>query len=1053
MFVRKVKDIVGRIGGSILLVVWVLSCDNLETEDVSINAATGHLEINATDAGAIDDAVDSAALNLVLNGGFDSGADSWWLSGIIPDSLTTSNGELCVGVPGGSVTPWSVMVGQGGVPLEEGVGYTFQFTARATEEVVVKALVGEPNGEYREFSTIHPSLRSTPQTFSQTFQMGASDYVPQVAFQIGAGDVDWTFCLDNVSVVPLAKEHIINGTFDEGMNPWWTDGYLADWDVASGAFCANVPSTEEPWQGLLGQNDIKIEAGTSYTISFFASGDPEEIRAVVQDPSDYSAIGMLTATAAEFGERYSATFTAAESVDDAQFMFQLGGADAPWHICIDDVSLVGGSAVPPYEPETGPRVRVNQVGYLPFASKRATLVTDSVEPLAYSLIDGAGQVVARGETDPFGIDPMSLLNVHTIDFSSWTTEGEGYTLVSDGESSYSFAIGTEGYEKLRYDSLSFFYTMRSGTTIDASIAGEGYGRPAGHAVSPQDGAVNQGDADVPCQPAEDSALYYGEPWTCDYTLNVVGGWYDAGDPGKYVVGGGITVFQLLNAFERGKSAPSSDLGALKDGSLRIPETANGIPDILDEVRYELEFFLKMIVPKGKPQEGMVHHKIHGNEWTQLPLLPHEDPTTRWLHRPSTAATLNVAAVAAQAARIFAPYDKAFAKTLLKAARTTWAAALANPAIYAPSADGDDGGGAYADSNVSDEFYWAAAELYLTTGEKTFLDYIESSPIHTADVFTPDGTIWFDTAGLARIDLATVPSALPDRDAVIESVIEGANGYLNDQRTAGFGQPYNPPSGVYPWGSNGQVLNNLMVLGAAYDLSGDDIFRQGALQGIDYILGRNPLNISYVTDFGTVFSHNMHSRWFAHQLDPSLPTPPKGTVSGGPNAQTWTWDPIANRLFGAQGCAPAFCYVDDIESYATNEFAINWNASLAWIASFIADQDTAESAPIGECEVSFQPLTKCSKKGTFSALLTLTNTADATVNDWSLSWSFFGDQTVRNALPAEVDQEGAMVTLTPKNKMKLKPGKSRAFIVTGNLGTMADPTPGTFFLNGDACTMK
>jgi endoglucanase len=432
------------------------------------------------------------------------------------------------------------------------------------------------------------------------------------------------------------------------------------------------------------------------------------------------------------------------------------------------------------------------------------------------------------------------------------------------------------------------------------------------------------------------------------------------------------------------------------------------------------------------------------------MVPHEDPTVRWLHRPSTAATLNLSAAAAQGARIFAPYDKAFAEQLLDAARSTFAAALAHPAVFAPQADGDDGGGAYADRDVSDEFYWAAAELYLTTGESEFLDFVMKSPHHTGDVFPLDGIIWFNVAGVARMDLAAVPSDLPDKNRVVASVLEGADRYLAHQADEGFGLPYAPTNGIYPWGSNSQVLNNLIVLGAAYDLSGDAAYRDGVLKGIDYILGRNALNISYVTDFGTVFSQNMHSRWFTHAIDASLPHPPSGTIAGGPNAEPNTWDPVANRLFGNTGCAPQFCYVDDIESYATNELAINWNVALAWVASFVADQDDAKTANAPECRVSYHTVSRCPYTGNFIALVKIRNTGDGAIRNYDLTWSYLGDQSVKRALSASVRQDGAMVTLTPKKRRPLKPGRTHTFVLHGDAGNLADPSPGTFFLNGKAC---
>ena len=178
------------------------------------------------------------------------------------------------------------------------------------------------------------------------------------------------------------------------------------------------------------------------------------------------------------------------------------------------------------------------------------------------------------------------------------------------------------------------------------------------------------------------------------------------------------------------------------------------------------------------------------------------------------------------------------------------------------------------------------------------------------------------------------------EAVIESVIQGAASYMDDQASNPFGQPYLTEDGGYVWGSNSQILNNIVVLGVAYDLTGDAAYQAAALEGLDYLLGRNALNQSYVTDYGAVDSRNQHSRWYANQLNPLLPHPPSGSVAGGPNSYADQWDPVMVRLFGEQGCAPQLCYIDDIGSWSTNEVTINWNSALAWVASWAADQDDA-----------------------------------------------------------------------------------------------------------------
>ncbi|PZM96104.1 MAG: glycosyl hydrolase family 5 [Actinobacteria bacterium] len=722
-----------------------------------------------------------------------------------------------------------------------------------------------------------------------------------------------------------APEQIVNGTFDNGHAPWWGTPNIT-LDSSTGQLCTEVPGgTVNPWDVIIGQDNIPLIAGETYEFRFFAKATPARVaKALIQLPVDpwtqyLSANPELSVS----GNEYRYTFTSPVDLPNAQVVFQLGGSSIPWTFCLDNVSLRGGAEPEQYVPDTGPRVRVNQVGYLPRGPKRATVVTDATKPLSWKLKNAAGWVVAAGKTTPRGLDESSGQRVHTIDFSHYKLPGKGYTLEADGETSHPFDIGTSFYEQLRLDALKFYYTQRSGIEILDRLR-PGYGRPAGHiGVAP-----NQGDTEVPCQPG-----------VCDYTLDVSGGWYDAGDHGKYVVNGGISVYQLMSTYERSVWALTGKPHKLRDGTLAIPESGNRVPDILDEARWEMEFLLKMQVPEGKPYAGMAHHKIHDDAWTGLPLLPHLDDRKRELHPVSTAATLNLAAAAAQAARVFLPYDPAFAKRNLKAAKRAWAAAKAHPNIYADPADAD-GGGAYSDHDVSDEFYWAAAELYITTGEAEYRNFLLSSPHHTGDIWRDRGFDWGNTAALGRLALALLPNKLPDRNRVRASVVQAADRYLAAAKAHPYGIPYAPADNRYDWGSNHQILNNAVVMAVAFDITGKHKYREGVVEAMDYIFGRNALNQSYVTGYGEVYSKNQHSRWYARALNPDLPHPPRGTLAGGPNS--WIQDPVAQQKLS--GCAPQFCYIDDIESWSTNELTINWNASLAWIASFIADQGAGDGLP-------------------------------------------------------------------------------------------------------------
>lgn len=182
-----------------------------------------------------------------------------------------------------------------------------------------------------------------------------------------------------------------------------------------------------------------------------------------------------------------------------------------------------------------------------------------------------------------------------------------------------------------------------------------------------------------------------------------------------------------------------------------------------------------------------------------------------------------------------------------------------------------------------------------------------------------------------------------------SVVSAADGYLTTLSTQGYPAPI--PASAYVWGSNSQVANNGLVLGVAYDLTRRPRYRDGAVETMDYLLGRNTLGTSYVTGYGTRYSHNQHHRFWAHEYDASLPNPPAGSLAGGPNSALQ--DPVAEERL--PGCRPAACYVDDIGSYSTNEVAINWNAPWpGWRPSPPSTGTTPErtaavrAGPAGSC---------------------------------------------------------------------------------------------------------
>ena len=721
------------------------------------------------------------------------------------------------------------------------------------------------------------------------------------------------------------KNMVVNGAFaGDALRPWSLgvpSPQAARGAIESSEFCVAISSPgTRTYDVALRQGPLTMARGHHYQVRLRTHATAAARLRVVLRHAGLPATEYWTAIApaSPTAQDFAGSFDAPADDEGVEFVVELGGelaARVPYSICLDNIELNDPQFVPPVEwadTQAPPRVRVNQVGYLPRLSKIATVAATETTPLDWQLVNAAGQVKASGKTRVFGEDRAAGERVHQIDFSSFTGTGKNWKLRVGNDESLPFAIEPDVYHRLKYDALSFFYLQRSGIDIKMPYAGQPiYERPAGHV----------GDKSVPCAPEAN----------CNYSLDVSGGWYDAGDHGKYVVNSGLSVWALQNTYETLMHAGAT-AADFADGKMNIPEAKNGKPDLLDEARWNLEFMLKMQVPDGQPHAGMAHHKIHGEKWSPIPTMPHQDPIKRYLRPVSTAATLNLAAVAAQGARLWQKLDPDFAKRCLAAAERAYAAAKANPLIRAEKEV--QGGGAYGDGDVADESYWAAVELFITTGKPEYKDALTKSPLHSPKVIpTNVGTIgWQNVAPLGKLSLLVAANGLGEESLANQKaqIVSAAERTLSTIDKRGYRMPLRSDNG-YVWGSNGDVLNAAIVLGAAYRLTKDIKFANGVVDSIDYILGRNPLAFSYVAGTGARSLHNPHHRVWAHQKDERLPVAPPGAVSGGPNSMLQ--DPYIRKL-GKGGCAPQTCYVDNIDSYSTNEVAINWNAAFAWDVAFL-----------------------------------------------------------------------------------------------------------------------
>jgi endoglucanase len=725
---------------------------------------------------------------------------------------------------------------------------------------------------------------------------------------------------------PAGKNMIWNGEFErDSLRPWsvmFDSPRFGSAAVTDGELCFKL--AEASVHGVdvvMRQRPVALAKGHHYQVRLKTHATaPTKLRARLSKiNAPYTELWGATVDADATAKTYAGTYAAAADDDSVELAIELGGpltGKVPLTVCVDDVQLNDPEYEPPIaQARPASTVRVNQVGYLPGFAKIATVATKSTAPLDWQLVDKSGKVRASGKTRPFGEDKSSGENVHQIDFSSVAAPGKGYKLKVGKDESLPFEIGADVYKHMKHDALAFFYLQRSGIPIKMPYAGsKAYERPAGH----------PGDKSVACS----------KEAKCDYSLDVSGGWYDAGDHGKYAVNGGFSVWALQDEWEWlhkfGNSAADFD-----DGKLNIPEGKNHKPDLLDEARYGLEALMKLQVPAGKPMAGMVHQKMHGDKWSAIPTAPDKDDIKRYLRPVSTAATLNVAAAAGQAARLWKTLDPAFSEKCLTVAEAAYAAALKNPKIAAePKVEG---GGIYGDGDIADEFYWAATELYITTGKENYKADLLKSRFHApkAGVETAAGELgWDHLAPAAKISLVTAPNGLGDA-AIADlkaQIVAAANRFVGTIAKRGYRVPL-PSESVYIWGSNGAVMSAAVVLGAAYNLTHDAKYANAVIDCMDYLLGRNPLAFSYVSGYGTHALRNPHHRVWAHMKDAKLPEAPPGAVSGGPNSTLQ--DPYIRKL-GMGGCPPETCYVDNTESYSTNEVAINWNATLAWMAAFLDD---------------------------------------------------------------------------------------------------------------------
>ncbi|MDG5767672.1 glycoside hydrolase family 9 protein [Balneolales bacterium ANBcel1] len=556
-------------------------------------------------------------------------------------------------------------------------------------------------------------------------------------------------------------------------------------------------------------------------------------------------------------------------------------------------------------------IHLNQIGFHPDAPKKA-VVTEGEPDVFYILSPDFEDTLYTGRLGRLKEAPNSGERVRIADFSELRTSGTYILWVTKLGYSYPFTIAPRIYEEAAKASLKSYYHQRMSIPISERYGGV-WARPAGH---PDTLVVIHPSAATPERPAGS-------------TISAPKGWYDAGDYNKYSVNSGITMGTMLSLYEDFPEYMSTF-------DVDIPETGNGMPDVLNEVLWNLRWYLNM----QDPYDGGVYHKLTTANFEGR-VMPAEATSTRYVIQKSVTGTLNFAAVMAQSARAFEKYEDVvpgLADSCLAAAEHAWEWAMNNPRklynqnIMNERYNPDILTGAYGDGDPSDEFIWAAAELFVTTGNPKYYDAV--------DLF-PDGELtvpnWGNVQALAYYTLARFAPELPDVASgdipqVEKLIVDLADRLVSGASRTGYDTVIDGDESNYVWGSSGVAGNQGVALIQAWRLTGDRTYLDYAQANLDYLLGRNATGYSFLTGFGFKTPMDIHHR----PSDARANVPPvPGLVAGGPNPGQQDECIYPSDL-------PAKSFVDDWCSYASNEIAINWNAPMVYLAAALealyADRD-------------------------------------------------------------------------------------------------------------------
>lgn len=531
-------------------------------------------------------------------------------------------------------------------------------------------------------------------------------------------------------------------------------------------------------------------------------------------------------------------------------------------------------------------IRRNQVGSYPQQEKY--VVIEGMNPAGKLRVTTPDGKVLKPKTVRKAVSPWSGKTRYVVDLGQLSEAGNYQ--ISVGGKQCDFRVSQHPYKEIATASLRLFYLIRSGVAIEGS--GD-YNRPVGH---PDTHVLVHNSAASPLRP---TGTVISSPY----------GWYDAGDYNKYVVNSAFSIGLMFSAYEQLRPY-------FANLSVNIPESNNQTPDLLDEIMFNLQWLFTM----QDPYDGGVYHKLTTPNFEGF-IMPTDCKQQRYVVAKTVTATLDFAAVMADAARLYEPYSKDYPGFAAQAAAVAerayqWAKAnpeafyhqeqLSNPAVTT---------GGYGDGSARDEFFWAASALYRLTGRQCYLD--DAKMYQPQQFSTPT---WGNVASLGAFEWLNTSGEM--RELMQQQLVKYCDNAVKDVATSSFQSPYGNKANDFGWGCLAEFCCcQALSLLYADNVSGTTKYRRYALENADYLLGRNATGYCYVTGFGDKSPMHPHHRISdADKVEAPFP----GMLVGGPNPGQQDKKDIKNPY---PSNYPDESYLDETESYASNEIAINWNASL------------------------------------------------------------------------------------------------------------------------------